>query len=392
MNEKYDIAFDASFLPTTGGFGTHTYQSLQNFIRFDSQRSYLLLENELPPVIPQYQNQEAHQQARRLEIPAHWRWEKTRRRSRVAWMLYDLPRQIQKYKPRLFHSIDNVTVPARSDVCQTVVILHDMIPISHPRYCRRRDALAARWLFGRAVRHADKIITVSNFSAGEIVRCFPRAESKIVVIQNGVDHDKLHPIPDRESAAERIAAKYRLYSPRYWLIVTTLSPRRNLQRFLRAYARHLNDSNDRETCLVVAGCRGWKDQDIFQTLDELGIQSRVHFLDFVPDQDLHGLFQTAFALANPSLLEGFGLTVLEAMACGTPVLCSSTTALGEVAGDAAFTVDPLSVESMADAITAIVSGDDIRRDLSRKGIDHARRFRWDETTKRVIALFDSMLK
>ncbi|MGC9328536.1 MAG: glycosyltransferase family 4 protein [Candidatus Hinthialibacter sp.] len=392
MNKKYDIAFDVSFLPATGGFGTHTYQSLLNFIRLDSQRTYLLLENELPHAAPQYQHQQVHQQARRLEIPSHWRWEKTRRRSRVLWMIYDLPRLIQRYKPRLFHSIDNVTVPARNDICPTVVILHDMIPISHPQYCRRRDALAARWLFGRAVRHADKIITVSNFSAGEIVRCFPQAESKLVVIHNGVDHDKLYPLADRESAAERMAEKYRLYSPRYWLIVTTLSPRRNLQRFLQAYARHLIDSNDRETCLAIAGCRGWKDQGIFQTLDELGIQGRVHFLDFVSDQDLHLLFQTALALANPSLLEGFGLTVLEAMACGTPVLCSATTALGEVAGDAAFKVDPMNIESMAEAITSIVSRDDLRRDLSQKGLDRARRFRWDETTKRVIALFDSMLK
>ncbi|MDX9752543.1 MAG: glycosyltransferase family 1 protein [bacterium] len=392
MNTPFDIAFDISFLPTTGGFGTHTAQSLKNFIRFDAQRNYLLLENHIPPSIPQYQNQAENRKARWQPLPEQWRHVQTSRHSRIAWMLWDLPRLLQELKPRLFHSLDNVTVPRRLEFCQTVSMIHDMIPISHPQYCRRRDTLAAKWLFGRTVKYSDKIITVSQYSANQILRYFPTAEDKLVVIEDGVDHDRFSPAPNRDALASDLAQKYQLYSPVFWLIVTTLSPRRNLNRFLRAYATHIKATQDRESCLVIAGCRGWKDHDSFQLIQSLNLSHRVHFLDFLPDDELVRLFQSAYALAQPSLLEGFGLTVLEAMACGTPVLCSSTTALGETAGDAALKVDPENESALARAIITLGQDPTLHKELSAKGLTHAQQYRWDETTKRVIALFDQMIR
>jgi len=390
-NNNFDVAFDISFLPTTGGFGTHTAQSLHNFIRFDSNRNYLLLENEIPPTANQYRNREINWNNRWKPLPPNWHYEKTTRHSRVMWMLLDLPKLIAKYKPRIFHSLDNVTVPKKVGYCDTVLILHDMIPISHPHYCRWRDALSCRWLIGRAVKNSTKILTVSKYSADQIGRYYPKAKPKLEVVQDGVDHSRYYPVPNRKTLACQLAEKYNFWSAQFILIVTTLSPRRNLVAFLDAYAKHLDQMNDRETCLVVAGCRGWNDQTIFQKIETMQLKNRVHFLDYVPDEELVQLFQSAFVLAQPSLLEGFGLVVLEAMACGTPVVCSATTALGETAGEAAFKFDPWEVDSMADALNKIVKESALRDELSEKGIEHAKHYRWDETTKQVIEIFNSLL-
>ena len=176
------------------------------------------------------------------------------------------------------------------------------------------------------------------------------------------------------------------------MTVTTLSPRRNVTRFVKAYAEHVKRAQEKETCLTIAGCRGWKNHDVFAMIRDLGLDNRVHFLDYVPDYELTELYQSAFALAQPSLLEGFGLVVLEAMACGAPVICSSTTALGEVSGAAARTFDPLDEHSISQAISDIYRDDSIRKDLSRRGIDHAKKFHWETTTKQVINLFDSILE
>lgn len=392
MQNSFDIAYDISFLPSTGGFGTHTTQLLHYFIRHDAENDYLILENELPPIIPQYQNQEDNRKARWIDLPINWRHVKTNRHSRVLWMLLDLPKLIKKYRPEVFFCLDNVTVPKKTSFSKTVLILHDMIPISHPEYCRYRDAMVAGWLMKRAIRNSHKIITVSNYSAGQIALFFPNLKSQLEVVYDGVDHARFFPISNKETEAQALAKKFNLYSPQFILIVTTLSPRRNLVRFIEAYASHLSTTAEKETCLVIAGCRGWKDDDIFRTLKSLHLENRIHFLDFVTDEDLVHLNQSALVLANPSLLEGFGLTVLEAMACGTPVVCSNTTALDETSGNAALKIDPLNTEQISDAITLLVTKEDVRQEFSQKGIARAQQFHWEKTAKETWDVINSVLR
>lgn len=391
MQKSIDIAYDISFLTSAGGFGTHTAQLLHYFIHHDAARNYLILDNKLPPIIPQYQQQEEILKTRWMDLPGHWVYEKTDRRSRVIWMLFDLPKLMKRYRPEVFFCLDNVTVPPKTNYTKTVLILHDMIPISHPHYCRRRDAMAAGWLMRRAVRNSHKIITVSHYSADQIALYFPHLKSQIEVVYDGVDHERFFPIENRETQAMALAARFNLYSPQFFLIVTTLSPRRNLIRFMEAYAQHLSSTGERETCLAVAGCRGWKDHDIFQTMRSLGLENRIHFLDFVSDNDLVLLNQSALALANPSLLEGFGLTLLEAMACGTPALSSNTTALDEIAGEAALKFDPLNVRQMRDAITLLATQKDARQEYSQKGIAHAKQFHWQKTAKETLDVINGLL-
>lgn len=391
MKTSFDIAFDISFLSSIGGIGTYTAQIYPHFIKHHSHRNYLLLDNKIPAHTAQYHNQAENWQLRWQQPPPHWEYIQTQRHSRVAWMLWDLPRLIDHYKPRIFFSLDNVTIPKTKFGCDSVLVLHDLIPITHPQFCRWRDALACRWLIGRAVKLAARIITVSHYSAEQIASRFPQAQSKLTVIENGVDHARFAPPANQESSAQSMAAKYSLYSPRYILIVTTLSPRRNLPQFIHAYAQHLAQTGDKETCLAIAGCRGWKDHDIFTTIQSLELQHRIHFLDYIPDTDLPSLYQGAYALAHPSLLEGFGLTVLEAMACQTPVLCSSTTALGEISANAALHFNPEDTGSMQAAITQLVQNPNLHNELAQKGREHAQSFDWETTAERCMELIDTIL-
>ncbi len=391
MNTQYDIAIDISFLPTTGGFGTYTAQVLKYFIQHDAERTYLLIENKIPSTIPQYMNRDENWKTRWKEIPSHWHYIQTKRRSRILWMLHDLPRIIQQYRPRIFVSFDNVTVPKPVDFCTNVTTLHDIIPISHPHYCRKRDALLCRWLIGRAIKHSTKIITGSHYSADQIRSHYPQAAEKIAVIEDGVEHERFYPISDRESQAASLAQKYQLYSAKYLLIVTTLSPRRNLKQFIQAFSSYLTRSQDHEVCLVIVGCRGWNDHDIYKTVHTLELEQRIHFLNYVSDEELVSLYQAAYAFVNPSLIEGFGLTVLEGMACGTPVLCSSTTSLGEVSGEAALHFDPINPQSMVQSLYTILKKESVWKEYSLKGLEHAKKYHWEKTAQRIIQLFDTLL-
>lgn len=391
MDSCPPIAFDISFLPASGGFATYTQEILQHIIEIDSARSYLLIENELPLEIPQYANREENRKNRMPSLPSSWQSLRTHRRSRVAWMVWDLPRLLRDQHSQLFYSIDNVTVPPRNSKYKTIITIHDLIPLTHPRYCRFRDAFAAQWLIRRALRLADSIITISHYSARQIIKYDPSLQNKIHVIESGVNHQFFHPISDRGTLAEQIAKVHHFYSPRFILNVSTLNPRKNLIRLLQAYHQHLTATNDRETCLVIAGCRGWNYGSIFRTVQELHLQHRVHFMDFVPDLELLKLYQSAFLFVMPSLLEGFGLPVIEAMACGTPVICSQTTALGEISQDAAIQFDPSRVESIAQAITTMTQDESLQHEFSQKGILHTRKFRWEDTTRQIIELFNTML-
>jgi glycosyltransferase involved in cell wall biosynthesis len=387
MQRSLDVAFDISFLSTSGGFGTYTAQLIKHLAILEADRSYLLLENRLPTTVPQYRHRDSLLSTRAMAWPPAWNVYTSQRRSRVFWALWDLPRTLQRFAPALFHSVDNVSVPSKRFRGKTVLTLHDIIPISHPHFCRRRDAAAAQLLIQRAVKYADAIITESHYSADRIRDRFPDANSRIFVVRNGVDHDVFVPIADRDATARAMAEKHAFYSPLFLLTVATLNPRRNLVRLLHAYHRHLQTAGDVDSCLVIAGCRGWKDSIIFETVRQLRLDTRVHFMDFVPDADLIKLYQSACVVLHPSLLEGFGLPVVEAMACATPVICSSTTSLGEIAGDAALLIDPLDTDELAHAITTLLADTAQWHHFSQKGVQQAQTFQWATAADQTRAIY-----
>jgi glycosyltransferase involved in cell wall biosynthesis len=191
-----------------------------------------------------------------------------------------------------------------------------------------------------------------------------------------------------ESLIERVKARYGIRGD-YILYVGTLQPRKNLRRLLKAYA--MVQKRDETPCLVIAGRKGWLYDQIFQQVERLGLETEVIFPGYVPQDDLPTLLSGACFFVFPSLYEGFGLPVLEAMACGTPVLCSNVSSLPEVAGNVALLVDPLDVESMAEAMNRLLQDEGLRAQLVERGFQQVRQFSWDRCARETLTVLEDTL-
>jgi len=258
-----------------------------------------------------------------------------------------------------------------------VVTLHDVgyhyFPQAHPRRQRIALALTTRYSAQRAAR----VLVDSQATADDLATLYHISPAKMRVAYPGVEG--LTRADDAAIAAVRV--KYAL-PERYLLFVGTLQPRKNINWLVEAYSRWRSTSAS-AIPLILAGGRGWLSDSLL--LDRPGVRT----LGYVPDADLAALYSGALAFLFPSLYEGFGFPAIEAMRCGTPVLCSDTSSLGEIAGDAALTVDPKSVEAIRDGIMQLVANAPLRADLIARGTIRAARFTWRSTAETVLEALEA---
>lgn len=253
-------------------------------------------------------------------------------------------------------------------VRRQVVTIHDCAFVDCPEGFSRAFGAWYRWLIPRLVRRVRRIIAVSQFTASRLAELCGLKASRIDVIPNGVDSQFHSAVPEVVDELRR-----RLALPeRYVLSVGTLEPRKNLSRLLASW-EHL-PAELRDVGLVLAGAKGRQ----FRSAGIEQLPAGVHLTGYVEDADLPALYSGAEAFIYPSLYEGFGMPVLEAMSCGTPVICSRSTSLPEVAGDAALLVDPCDVECIADAISRLLTDAELRRAIRTRGLERARKFSWDQ--------------
>jgi glycosyltransferase involved in cell wall biosynthesis len=255
-------------------------------------------------------------------------------------------------------------------VKRQVVTIHDCAFHDMPQAVSRGFRLWYSWLLKRLGPRVRRIITVSEFSRQRLIDYLQVDPSKVIAIPNGVDKC-FHP-----GAIENVPTmRARLELPeRYILFVGSLDPRKNLLGLLKAW----DQISTRLDCpLVICGASSHVFRDA--SIDRL--PERVVLSGYVADDDLPALYAGASLFVYPSLYEGFGLPVIEAMACGTPVVCSSTTSLGEVAGSAACLVNPAEIESIADGILRVAENEALRNDLRGRGLQRAAEFSWDRTAR-----------
>jgi glycosyltransferase involved in cell wall biosynthesis len=262
--------------------------------------------------------------------------------------------------------------------------IHDTTLWMFPRYHPRRRLLAMRPLIPLAARRAAAIIAVSAATRRDLLRILKVPEHKVHVIHEAPGR-QFRPLAGTE-ALERVRAHYGLPAS-FVLYVGTIEPRKNLPRLLRAF-QLVRQQGFPTHALVLVGHRGWKDAAVMRMVEDLELDGTVRLLGYVPTDDLVALYNLAEVLAFPSLYEGFGLPVVEAMACGTPVLTSPRGSLAEVAGDAAEFVDPLDVESIGDGLRRLLSDSNRRAELRATGLARAARFRWDETAARTRRVYE----
>ena len=266
-----------------------------------------------------------------------------------------------------------------------VFVLHGSewfaIPQSFPWY----DRLYTRWFVPRYCRSATRFIAVSERVREDALAFTGTDPGRAVTVHNGFDRARFRPICDGDALA-RVRAQYKL-PERFILWVGQIYPPKNFARLLRAFAR-IRERFDHS--LVIAGEPRWSAQSDLALVNELGLGQRVRFTGWLSHADLPALYNLAELFVFPSLYEGFGIPLLEAMACGCPVVTSSTGSAPEVAGGAALLVDPLDVEAIAAGMARALGDPGLRADLARRGLERARAFSWERCAREVLDVLESL--
>jgi glycosyltransferase involved in cell wall biosynthesis len=290
----------------------------------------------------------------------------------------------RRHRLRLVHDPTG-TAPLALVDAHRVVTIHDAIPYVHGETSTLLDrAIQRAWLPSMA-RRVDRVVTDSENSKQDLVRHLRLDPEQVTVIPPGVG-PAFRPVPSVE--AEPILRRYGIRSP-YLLCVGSIEARKNLSRLLEAFAEV--HASAPEWSLAVVGARKWKFGPVLETLDRLRLGDAIRFTGYVDDRDLPALYGGAGAFVFPSLYEGFGLPVIEAMACGTPVITSTSSSLPEVAGSAALLVDPRDVTALAEAMYRVLMDDALAGRLREDGINRARRFTWDRTGHATVDLYERLL-
>lgn len=260
--------------------------------------------------------------------------------------------------------------------CRTAVLIHDLSFRVHPDYFPYAVASYMRILTGLAIRRADRVVVLSEFTFRELVRFYPRAVDKTLRVYPGVD--RLFR-PEPEPNETEVLNSYGIASG-YILAMGNIHPRKNLSRLLDAYVR-LREERGSVPPMVWVGAPRWGSGELLKRAQTAG----VILTGFVAQEDLPAFYRGATMLVYPSLYEGFGLPPAEAMACGTPVITSNTTSLREVVGQAALGFDPTDVTAMAHAMTQLLDDEALRKQLTKAGIKRSARYTWLRTAEQLLA-------
>jgi glycosyltransferase involved in cell wall biosynthesis len=358
------------------GVGHYIACLLEALLDVDTTNAYLTFAS--PYNYFNYQFQSPRYQ---LEI---WGSRSKRKTIRLLYEYAFLPRAVRKHNVDLFHGPSNL-LPLRK-VVPYVLTIHDMSYFVDPRRYTRTKVMYWHAVSRRSAKLADYIITDSDYSKQDIIRYLDYPSDRIRVIAMAA-HPRFRPILNHV-ALEEFRARYGLEGP-YALCVGTLEPGKNLFRVVRAFAQ-LRNQGAHEYHLVLVGDKGWLYQDIFAEVRQLGLEKEVHALGHIPDDDLPLAYNCAELFVFPSLNEGFGLPVLEAMACGVPVVTSNCSALPEVAGDAACLVDPYDERAIAQAMQSVLSDTGKREELIQKGLRRSAMFSWERTARETLEVYEAV--
>lgn len=271
----------------------------------------------------------------------------------------------------------------------SVVTVHDLGYLFYPEAHKPADRRYLDWSTRWNAHQAAVVLADSQATKADLVRAYGAPEDKIQVVYLGRDESLKQVTNPLRLAAVR--ARYDL-AQRYLLYVGTLQPRKNLARVVQAFERICGRPELAGVQLVLAGKQGWLYESLFAQVAAQGLEERVIFPGYIPDEDLPALLSAATAFVFPSLYEGFGIPVLEAGGCGVPVITSNTSSLPEVAGDAALLVDPLDVDAIADAMYRLVTDPELTAELRRRGHENVKRFSWEKCARETLAVLESVVQ
>jgi glycosyltransferase involved in cell wall biosynthesis len=372
---KVGIDYTAA-LKQSGGIGRYTRGLITALAQLDHQNQYTLLATADSPLAG-LQTFHSHPNFNYKVYPLPERW------LTIAWHRFYLPLPVEWFAGPLdlFHSPNFILPPTHR--AKTLLTVHDLSFIRHPQ-----GAVASlrNWLnqvVPRSLARADHILADSASTRQDLIEIFKLNPAEITVVGAGVD-ERFHPITDPASLAT-VQQRYRLpVEDKFILGLGTLEPRKNFTGLIAAFSQ----SFVRETHhLVIAGGKGWLYDEIFTAARTSPVADRIHLIGFVADDDLPALYSLADIFAFPSHYEGFGIPVIEAMACGTPVICANNSCLPEVAGQSALQVTATDTAALAEALVQLATDSSLREQAIGEGFRQVQKFTWPAATNRLLSVY-----
>jgi glycosyltransferase involved in cell wall biosynthesis len=301
------------------------------------------------------------------------------------WNLVEVPRVLSGFD--LVFSPGLYGPPWLPAGVKGVMVVHDLVRYLFPHFfvSNLMQKMLDRWAYPRMLRNYHHLITVSESTKQDLIRLFRIPGGKITVTHHGAGPE-FRPLEDPEVSAGLIR-KYRLKAP-FILFLGTLEPRKNLTTLVQALA---SLKEQIPQTLVLVGQKGWLEEEIFQTIARHGLQDRVFWTGYIPDEDRVLFYNAADFLVYPSWYEGFGMPVLEAMQSGCPVIASRVSALPEVLGEAGLLIDPGDVEGLSQAIFRMVTEPGLKERLREDGLIRARQFSWEDSARKTLEVFEAVI-
>jgi glycosyltransferase involved in cell wall biosynthesis len=364
------VGVDASRALADRPTGTETYSRrlIQALLRLESCHRFRLYFRKAPPpdLFPEAE-------LRTISFPRLWT------HVRLAW-------EMARHPPDLLFVPAHVLPPIHPR--RSLVTIHDlgylMFPKAHPWQQRLYLDVSTRW----NAHAAAHVLTDSRATKSDLITRYGVDPDKITVAYPGTD-ESLRPVHDA-ATIEAAKARYGI-AKAYFLYLGTLQPRKNLRRLVEAFAQFIADHSSFPIQLVLAGQRGWLCAELFEQIEQRGLDRQVRFPGYIAQEDKAALLSGATGFVFPSLHEGFGLPVLEAQSCGCPVITSTTSSLPEVAGDAALLVDPRDSAAIAHAMQRFVNEQKLRSELAERGLVNVDRFSWKACAETVLGVIETYL-
>ncbi len=327
---------------------------------------------------------------RRPEMPGAMRvlatrWPTHRPVARILWEQLAQPILLRKIGAELYHGL-GFTLPILG-TRKSVVTVYDLSFLHFPDAFKPWKQFYLSLFVRMSARKADRVIAISEHTRRDVIRLWKVPGDRVSVAYGGVSPD-FRPLPPED--VSRFKEKHGI-PEKFFLYLGTLEPRKNLPRLVEAYARAYGQDRSLPP-LVIAGARGWYYDEIFARVQALALEDRVFFPGFIPEEDLVLWYNAAEVFVYPSLYEGFGLPVLEAMACGKPVISSNAASLPEVVGEAGVMVPPEDVHALGQAMLSLWRDLDWRRSLASKAAKRARCFSWEETARATVAAYRAVFR
>lgn len=427
------IGFDASraFLNNKTGTENYSYQLLTHLARIDSKNNYIVYLHPNSVIARNLDDSRMTKQSSTNEKDCHGRLRRPRNDKEKwpgnfefitipyprLWTQFGLAQQTFKDKLDVLFVPSHTLPLIRKPGLKTIVTVHDLGAEFLPSTHQLKQRVYLKFMTDFQLKSTSHLIAVSQATKNDLVKKVHINPQKISVIYEGYDKSAFKPL--KTDVLKDTLNYYEIERDNYFFFVGTIQPRKNLKRLIIAYASFLNSSfsnisqkvssikylvsskkqeilntkyeiRNTRPKLVLAGNKGWLSDEIYELPKKLGIEDAVKFLGYVPDEKLPALYNGAIALLFPSLFEGFGLPILESMACGTPVLTSNISSMPEIAGKAALLVNPYSEEEIAQGITKLFSDQKLKNQLKKLGIAQAQKFSWEKCAEETLKVLETI--